>query len=40
MILEEAHKSKLTIHLGTTKMYQDLKKTYCGPKSKGKRHNM
>ena len=26
MILEEAHKSKLSKHLGTTKMYQDLKK--------------
>jgi len=28
MILEEAHKSKLSIHPGTTKMYQDLKKMF------------
>ena len=30
-ILEEAHKSKFTIHPGTTKMYQDLKKDYWWP---------
>jgi len=36
MILEEAHKSKLTIHLGTTKMYQDLKKMFWWPKMKKK----
>jgi len=34
MILEEAHKSKLSMHPGTTKMYQDLKKTYWWPKMK------
>ena len=28
MILEETHKSKLSMHPGTTKMYQDLKKMY------------
>ena len=28
MILEEAHRSKFSIHLGVTKMYQDLKRTY------------
>ena len=28
MILEEAHKSKLSFHPGTTKMYQDLKKMF------------
>jgi hypothetical protein len=27
-ILDEAHKSKLSIHLGTTKMYQDLKQRF------------
>ena len=27
-LLDEAHKSKLTIHPGSTKMYQDLKRTY------------
>lgn len=27
-ILEESHKSGLSIHLGATKMYQDLKKMY------------
>jgi len=34
MILEEAHKSKLSIHPGTTKMYQDLKKMFWWPKMK------
>jgi len=28
MIFEEAHKSKLSIHPGTTKMYQDLKQMF------------
>lgn len=28
LILEEVHKSKLSIHPGATKMYQDLKKIY------------
>ena len=28
MILEEAHKSKLSIHPGMIKMYQDLKKMF------------
>ena len=34
MILEEAHKSKLSMHPGTTKMYQDVKKMYWWPKMK------
>jgi len=34
MILEETHKSKLSIHPGTTKMYQDLKKMFWWPKMK------
>ncbi|XP_076887437.1 uncharacterized protein LOC143537587 [Bidens hawaiensis] len=29
-ILDEAHKSRYSIHPGSTKMYQDLKKTICG----------
>jgi len=28
LIMEEAHKSSLSIHLGATKMYQDLKKMF------------
>ena len=28
MILEESHRSNLSIHPGTTKMYQDLKKLF------------
>lgn len=31
LILEEVHKSKLSIHPGATKMYQDLKKIYWWP---------
>ena len=27
-ILHEAHRSKFAIHLGSTKMYQDLKRQY------------
>jgi len=34
MILEEAHKSKLNIHPGTTKMYKDLKQMFWWPKMK------
>ena len=34
IILEEAHKSKLSIHPGTTKMYQDLKRMFWWPKMK------
>ncbi|XP_039685018.1 uncharacterized protein [Medicago truncatula] len=30
-ILEEGHKSSLSIHLGVTKMYQDLKKLFWWP---------
>ena len=30
-ILEEGHKSKYTIHPGTTKMYHDIKKMYWWP---------
>ena len=33
-ILEEAHKSKYSIHPGTTKMYHDLKKMYWWPEMK------
>ena len=28
VILEEGHKSRLSLHLGMTKMYQDLKETF------------
>ena len=28
MILEESHRSSLSIHPGATKMYQDLKKIF------------
>lgn len=31
IILAEAHKSRYTLHPGTTKMYQDLKKLFCWP---------
>src|ERR1044072_1245693 len=31
MILDEGHKSSLSIHLGATKMYQDLKLHFWGP---------
>src|SRR4030095_10500012 len=31
LLLEEAHKSKYTVHPGTTKMYNDLKKDYWWP---------
>lgn len=34
LILDEAHKSKLSIHPGATKMYQDLKRMYWWPKMK------
>jgi len=34
MIFEEAHKSKLSIHPGITKMYQDLKQMFWWPKMK------
>ena len=30
-ILDEAHKSRYSIHPGTTKMYQDLKRDYWWP---------
>ena len=30
-VLEEAHRSRLTIHPSTTKMYQDLKKEFWWP---------
>jgi hypothetical protein len=29
-IMDEAHCSWYSIHLGTNKMYQDLKKNFCG----------
>ncbi|GKB04144.1 putative reverse transcriptase domain-containing protein [Tanacetum coccineum] len=31
LIMHESHKSKYSIHLGSDKMYQDLKKLYCDP---------
>jgi len=34
MILEEGHRSNLTIHLGATKMYQDLKMMFWWPNMK------
>jgi len=34
MILEEAHKNKLSMHPCTTKMYQDLKTMFWWPKMK------
>nr|GFC22438.1 putative reverse transcriptase domain-containing protein [Tanacetum cinerariifolium] len=30
LVLHESHKSKYSIHLGSDKMYQDLKPLYCG----------
>ena len=33
-ILEEAHRSNFTIHLGTSKMYQDLKRMFWWPSIK------
>ncbi|GKC21957.1 putative reverse transcriptase domain-containing protein [Tanacetum coccineum] len=34
--MHESHKSKYSIHLGSDKMYQDLKKLYWWPNMKGK----
>ncbi|GKE11817.1 putative reverse transcriptase domain-containing protein [Tanacetum coccineum] len=34
LIMHESHKSKYSIHLGSDKMYQDLKKLYCWPNMK------
>lgn len=31
MILKKSHKSRLSIHIGATKMYQDLKKMFWWP---------
>ena len=36
MILEDAHKSKYSIHPGSTKMYQDLKRVYWWPGMKSR----
>ncbi|GJY34479.1 putative reverse transcriptase domain-containing protein [Tanacetum coccineum] len=36
LIMHESHKSKYSIHLGSNKMYQDLKKLYWWPKMKTK----
>jgi hypothetical protein len=33
-VLKEAHESKLVIHLGSMKMYRDLKESYWCPKMK------
>ena len=30
-LLDEAHRSKYTIHLGSTKMYKDLKRNFWWP---------
>nr|GEU48243.1 reverse transcriptase domain-containing protein [Tanacetum cinerariifolium] len=34
LIMHESHKSKYSIHPGSDKMYQDLKKLYCWPNIK------
>nr|GEU55430.1 putative reverse transcriptase domain-containing protein [Tanacetum cinerariifolium] len=34
LIMHESHKSKYSIHLGSDKMYQDLKLLYCWPNMK------
>ncbi|GKE02456.1 putative reverse transcriptase domain-containing protein, partial [Tanacetum coccineum] len=34
VIMHESHKSKYSIHLGSEKMYQDVKKLYCWPNMK------
>ena len=39
-ILEEGHKSGLSIHPGATKMYQDLKKLFWWPRMKRKSWNL
>ncbi|GJU36085.1 putative reverse transcriptase domain-containing protein [Tanacetum coccineum] len=36
LIIHESHKSKYSIHLGSDKMYQDLKKLYWWPNMKAK----
>nr|GEX76541.1 hypothetical protein [Tanacetum cinerariifolium] len=36
LIMHESHKSKYSIHLGSDKMYQDLKKLYLWPNMKAK----
>ncbi|GKD96893.1 putative reverse transcriptase domain-containing protein [Tanacetum coccineum] len=36
LIMHESHKSKYSIHLGSDKMYQDLKKLYWWPNMKAK----
>ncbi|GJY45147.1 putative reverse transcriptase domain-containing protein [Tanacetum coccineum] len=36
LIMHESHKSKYSIHLGSDKMYQDLKKLYWWPNIKAK----
>ncbi|GJV94303.1 putative reverse transcriptase domain-containing protein [Tanacetum coccineum] len=36
LIMHESHKSKYSIHSGSDKMYQDLKKLYCWPNMKAK----
>ena len=35
LVLDEAHKSRYSIHPGSDKMYQDLKEYYWWPKLKG-----
>ncbi|GJT36689.1 putative reverse transcriptase domain-containing protein [Tanacetum coccineum] len=35
LIMDESHKSKYSIHLGSDKMYHDLKKLYWWPNMKG-----
>ncbi|GJT98984.1 putative reverse transcriptase domain-containing protein [Tanacetum coccineum] len=38
LIMHESHKSKYSIHPGSDKMYQDLKKLYWWPNMKANRH--
>ncbi|XP_022024051.1 uncharacterized protein LOC110924341 [Helianthus annuus] len=34
LVMNEAHKSRYSIHPGSTKMYQDIKELYCSPSMK------
>jgi hypothetical protein len=40
LILDEAHKSKYSIHPGSDKMYKDLREFYWWPSMKGKLQHM
>ena len=39
-ILDEAHSSKLSIHLGSSKMYQDLKTRFLVDQDKERNHRL